>query len=220
MSLTIYNFSRVVGGLFELPTDQARRVIPKGVEPIELRHGVSLLMPMAFEFTESMVGAYRELVLSIAVAPLVRAGEPMPRAAFFPFQVATTTRESREHAIERWHLPHWMEDVGIDFVSESGRHHVVASADGTKVVDLTVYDHAFEPVSHLYHMFTTDGSCNYLGRITMEAPFSDHEEGRGELRLAEHAFLRGLDPADVYEVPIREQSMQAGVQTFQPLERL
>jgi hypothetical protein len=220
MSLTVYHYSRVVGGLFELPTDAARALVPRTLEPIEIRHGVSLLSVMAFEFTDSLVGAYRELVLSVGVPPVVRPGEPMPRGAFFPFQVATTTRQSREHALERWLLPHWMEDVSIAFDSQDGQHHVVAAADGNRVVELTVYDHAFESASHLYHMFTTDGSASYLGRLTMEAPFSDHEEGRGEVRLAEHPFLKGLNPGDVYEVPIREQTMQAGVQTFQPLERL
>ena len=34
------------------------------------------------------------------------------------------------------------------------------------------------------------------------------------------AFIKGLDPGDVYDVPIREQSMGQGVQTFQPLENL
>jgi len=220
VSLTIYNFSRVVGGLFEIPTEAARRLVPPGLEPAELHHGLSVLTVMGFEFTESMVGAYRELVLSIGVPPIVRQGEPMPRSAFFPFQVATTTASSREHAIERWHLPHWMADVAMDFESKDGRHVVTASVDGTEVVQLTVHDHAFEDVSHLYQMRTVDGSNSYLGRLTMEGPFSDHEEGLGKLRLAEHPFIKGIDPADVYEVPIREQSMGKGVQTFQPLEQL
>ena len=36
-------------------------------------------------------------------------------AAFFPFLVGTTTKASREHAIKLWHLPHFMDDIQIEF---------------------------------------------------------------------------------------------------------
>ncbi len=56
--------------------------------------------------------------MSVIVAPLVKPGERLPKSAFYPYQVATTTKAARDHAIERWHLPHWMEDVEMEFVPE------------------------------------------------------------------------------------------------------
>jgi hypothetical protein len=43
--------------------------------------------------------------MCIVSPPLVKPGES-PKSAFYPYQVATTTRGARDHAIERWHLPH------------------------------------------------------------------------------------------------------------------
>jgi hypothetical protein len=221
MSLTVYKFSQVVAGLFELPTETARRLLPGHLEPIEVHHGTAVLSVMAFDFSESMVGAYGELVLSIGVAPLFRPGIAMPQGAFFPFQVGTTTRAAREHAIERWHLPHWMEDIEVTFVQTGGQRTARVSAGGAPILDLDVHDHQFADVSHIYQMLSCDGDGgNFLGQITMAGPYSDHEESRGSLRLFEHGFFKGLNSADVYDVPFREESMLAGVQTFEPLVRL
>src|SRR5262245_65777883 len=80
---------------------------------MELHHGTSIFSMTAFDFTQSMVGPYGEVVMSVIVAPLVKPGERLPKSAFYPYLVATTTKAARDHAIERWHLPHWMEDVAI-----------------------------------------------------------------------------------------------------------
>ena len=69
----------------------------------------------AFDFTESTVGSYGEVVMSMIVAPLVKPGERLPKSAFYPYLVGTTTKAARDHAIERWHLPHWMEDVEMSW---------------------------------------------------------------------------------------------------------
>jgi hypothetical protein len=220
MSVTIYKFSQVVAGLFELPTEAARRLLPSHLEPIELHHGTAVLSVMAFDFSDSMVGPYGELVLSLGVAPLFRAGLAMPQGAFFPFQVGTTTSAAREHAIERWHLPHWMEDIDVRFSIAGGRRSAAVSAGGVPLLEMHIHDHEFEDVAHIYQMFSCSGDANFVGQITMSAPYSDHEDNRGELHLFEHAFHKGLNVADVYEVPFREQSMLAGVQTFEPLVRL
>ena len=48
----------------------------------------------------SMVGEYGELILSVLVMPRVAPGAPLPRSAFYPFLLGTTTKASREHADE------------------------------------------------------------------------------------------------------------------------
>ena len=108
-----YHFRDAIGGFFEFPTENARAILPPELQPIEPHHGSSVLSVMAFDFHDSPVGDYGELILSILVSPRVEHGVPMPRSAFFPFRLATTTRESREHAIERWHLPHYMQDISL-----------------------------------------------------------------------------------------------------------
>lgn len=217
MSVTRYGYSNVIGGFFEFPTENARRILPAHLEPVEVHHGTSVFSLMAFDFTESMVGPYGEVVMAVIVSPLVKPGERLPKSAMYPYQVATTTKAARDHAIERWHLPHWMDDVGISF--ERDGHNLTAriAADGTPVADLTISDHSWNPVSHLYQSFMKDGDAAYLANILMEGQQSEHENETGKLVLHDHPFNSALQIADVYDVPFREQWMRDGQQLFDPL---
>lgn len=220
MSLTRYGYAHAISGFFEFPTENARRILPRHLEPVELHHGTAIFSMTAFDFTESMVGQYGEVVMSVIVSPLVKPGERLPKSAFYPYLVGTTTRAAREHAIERWHLPHWMEDVEMSFESGPGALTAHVRADGVPVADLTVYDHSWDPVSHLYQSFMKDDQGAYLANILMEGQQSEHEDERGHLQLHEHAFNRALSIGDVYEVPFRELWMKSGQQSFDPLVQL
>jgi hypothetical protein len=214
--LTRYGYRDAISGFFEFPTENARKILPAHLEPVELHHGTSIFSMTAFDFTESLVGPYGEVVMSVIVSPLVKPGEKLPKSAFYPYRVATTTKAAREHAIERWHLPHWMEDVEVDFVRGDGSLAARVKADGVPAVDLTVTDHSWNPVSHLYQSFMKDDKA-YLANITMEGSQSEHEEESGRIRLYDHPFNKELAIADVYDVPFRELWMRKGLQTFQPL---
>ena len=67
-----YGFKHAISGFFEFPTENARALVPRPLEPVELHHGSSVLSVTVFDFTESCVGAYREAVFSVAVMPLVK----------------------------------------------------------------------------------------------------------------------------------------------------
>jgi hypothetical protein len=218
---TRYGYRDAVSGFFEFPTENARRILPPHLEPVELHHGSSIFSMTAFDFTESLVGAYGELVMAVIVSPLVKPGERLPKSAFYPYLVATTTRAAREHAIERWHLPHWMEDVSVGFQRGGGRMQVrVGSADGEPVAELSIGEHSWSPVSHLYQSFMRDEQGAYLANILMEGSQSEHEEETGRLVLHEHPFNKDLVISDVYDVPFRELWMRDGLQTFDPLIQL
>jgi hypothetical protein len=217
---TQYGYADAISGFFEFPTENARRILPPHLEPIELHHGTSIFSMVAFEFTESMVGPYGEVVMSVIVSPLVKPGERLPKSAFYPYLVGTTTRAAREHAIERWHLPHWMEDVEMGFVREGSRITARVGVDGAPVAELSISDHSWNPVSHLYQSFMKDDDGAYMANIVMDAEQSEHEEETGHLVLHDHAFNRALTIPDVYDVPFRELWMRQGVQTFDPLIQL
>ena len=218
--LTRYGYSNAISGFFEFPTENARRILPRHLEPAELHHGSSIFSMTAFDFTQSMVGAYGEVVMSVIVAPLVKPGERLPKSAFYPYLVGTTTRAAREHAIERWHLPHWMEDVQMAFEREGKSLSASVAVDGTPVAELSISDYSWDPVSHLYQSFMKDGDHSYLANIIMEGSQSEHEEETGQLRLYDHGFNRDLSIADVETVPFREIWMRDGMQTFHPLIQL
>jgi hypothetical protein len=214
---TRYGYRNAISGFFEFPTDNARRILPGHLEPVELHHGTSIFAMTAFDFTESMVGAYGEVVMAVIVSPTVKPGERLPKSAFYPYLVATTTKAARDHAIARWHLPHWMEDVGIQFQQDKGRLTAKISAGDDAVAELTITDHSWNPVSHLYQSFMKDGQGAFLANIVMEGSQSEHEEELGKVVLYEHPFNKDLVISDVYDVPFRELWMKDGRQTFDPL---
>ncbi len=218
--LTRYGYADAISGFFEFPTENARRILPPHLEPVELHHGTSIFAMTAFDFTESMVGPYGEVVMAVIVSPLVKPGERLPKSAFYPYQVATTTKAARDHAIERWHLPHWMEDVEMEFLREPGRLASVVKAGGQVVAELSINDHSWSPVSHLYQSFMKDGSNAFLANILMEGQQSEHEDEKGKLVLHDHPFNEALDIPEVYDVPFRELWMRQGRQTFDPLVQL
>jgi hypothetical protein len=218
--LTRYGYKEAISGFFELPTDVARKVLPSHIEPVEAHHGSSILSVTGFHFTESEVGEYDEVVLGIVVAPLVKAGERLPKFALFPYRIGTSTRAAREHAIERWHLPHMMEDVQVKWDKQGPAITMNVSCSGAPVLELTVTEHSWSHVSHLYQSFMKDADGSYLANITLEGDQSEHEDEKGRVKLHDHPFNEELQAADVYEVPFREIWMRNGIQLFQPLVQL
>jgi len=222
MDYTYYGFRNCVGAFFEMPTSDARKLLPSHLEPMEMQHERSILALTCFEFTESEVGHYFEVVLAVIVPPMVEPGKPLPKAAFFPFCVGTSSEASRLHAIERWHLPHYMSDLDITMTESSDEMEVTVREGDTPVLEFTVTKHEYVPTKNLYNAFTvqdgTDGK--FKANIYMEAPHSEHEEEKGSLTLHDHPMTAGLTIDDVNTYPFREQWYLAGLQTFEPLLEL
>lgn len=222
MDYTYYGFRNCVGAFFEMPTSDARKLLPSHLEPLEVQHERSILALTCFEFTESEVGHYFEVVLAVIVPPMVEPGKPLPKAAFFPFCVGTSSEASRLHAIERWHLPHYMSDLDITMSESTDEMEVTVREGDIRVLDFTVTKHEYVPTKNLYNAFTVEPGANgkFKANIYMEAPHSEHEEENGSLTLYQHPMTEGLTIDDVNTYPFREQWYQAGLQTFEPLLEL
>ncbi len=215
---TLYGYDFCVGGYFEMPTRDARKLLPKHLEPLEVMHERSILAITAFHFNESMVGEYDEIVLAAVVPPMVEPGKPLPKAAFFPFMVGTSTAESRAHAIERWRLPHYMKDVAIDFDESGDEMAVTVSDEGDKILEMVVTAHENRsPAANLYTCFTVDPESKYKVDIVMEAVHNEHEEETGTLELFEHPMTEGLTLDEVNTYPFREEWYARGRQVFDPM---
>jgi hypothetical protein len=218
MPQTRYAFSDAVSAFFEMPTELARDLLPRHLEPLEIRHGSGVFAVTAFHFTESMVGD-DEIVLAVIVPPMLQGGE-FPKSAFYPFLLGTSTPESRAHAIERWHLPHHMADVGVNFEAKNGKIDIRVHDDGKPILDYGVAEHQWSRVNHLYQAFMADDSGEYKVDIHMEGRFTEHEEETGWLELHDHPICAKLRAGEIETYPFRELWMQNGVQTFEELEAL
>jgi hypothetical protein len=215
-----YYYRDAIGGFFEFPTENARALLPQDLQPIEPHHGSSVLSVMAFDFHDSPVGSYGELILSILTAPRVEQRQPWPRSAFFPFRLATTTRESREHAIERWHLPHYMKDIDLRWDRGDGHITIHATERGQPIVDMTITEFEWSRVEHRYQAFMHDEDGFYSSTIVMAGQFSENEEEKGGIVIHTQAMTELLEDWELTTTPFRELWMKNGVQTFHPLQQL
>jgi len=220
MRLTKYEFKHCIGAMFEMSTADARKILPDHLHPLEVQHTRSVLAVLAFQFTGSEVGTYDEVVLSVVTPPRVVPGEPLPQAAFYPFMVATSTEAAREHAIERWSLPHYMKDLEFSFDESDGQMKVGVFDEGAPVLELTVSQHSFVPADFPYHCFMTRDDERLKVNIFMNAPHSQHEEETGELVLYDHPMTEALTLQEVSSYPFREEWYQAGIQTFEEVENI
>jgi len=220
MKLTTYEFDHCIGAMFEMSTANARGILPGHLQPLEVQHGRSVLAVLAFRFSASEVGPYDEVVLSIVTPPRVEPGKLLPMAAFYPFMLATSTEAARRHAIERWHLPHYMKDLEFSFQEGAGTMRARVLEEGSPVLELVVSEHSFEAVTNPYHCFMVDGDEHLKVNIFMNAAHSQHEAETGELILHEHPLTALLDLKEVTSYPFREEWYGPGIQTFEEVERI
>ena len=216
-----YYFHNGLSCLFEMPTSNARRLVPTHLQPLEVQHERSVLSVTVFDFYDGDAGAFQEVVLSVLVPPLVKSGDPLPKAALYPFVVATSTEIGRREGIDRWKLPHSMHDVQVTFTEGEGLICAAASADGAPILDLTLTSHHFEPAELLYHTFMSDAEGDYKSDITMRGEsYSEHEFEGGCLVIHAHDMTERLSVDEIADAPFREQWMKQGVEVFAPLEAI
>ncbi|MEE8147925.1 MAG: hypothetical protein V3T24_09995, partial [Longimicrobiales bacterium] len=144
-----------------------------------------------------------------------------PKAALFPFLVATTTEESRREGIDRWRLPHFMQDIEVTFEEGDERIDISVGAGGDPILEMTATSYKFEATEMLFHTFMSDDEGDFVSHVTMEGEgYSEHEFERGSLTLYEHEMTKGLTLDEVNDYPFREQWLKKGVEKFTPLRSL
>jgi hypothetical protein len=220
MPLTKYHFDHAISAFYEMNRDAAKACLPSHLEPMEVKHGLGVFSVTAFHFSQSMVGEYDEIVLAVITPPLVTPSGEWPRSAFYPFCVGTSSEASRLHAIERWHLPHYMSDVAVDFTDTGEKMDVKVREGDRPILDFTVAAHKWHDVDHLYQSFMADKQEKFKADIHMAGAFTEHEEELGDLEIHPHPMTEQLLDADVQSFPFRELWMKSGVQTFEELETL
>lgn len=218
--LASFRFRSCVGAFCELPTEIAREILPGDLQPVELHHGAGVLSAMAFEYQDTPFGDYRELVLGVAVAPRVEPGGAMPRSAFFPFGVVSTSAAARDFAAAHLHLPYYTGDLAIDMIQRDGEMHVAVRDGADPVIEMRVTEHDWRDVDHAYQALMRDGAGLWAADIRMRAGFSENEEQRGDLVLHEHPLTAELPVSELDGTLFREQWMRNGTQDFQQLRRV
>lgn len=226
MNRVEYYYPEMISASFDIPTEQARKLLPTGVEPLEPWHGASVLTVTLFEFDRSPVGPYQEVVLSLFVAPRLIKGDPFPHAAVAPVRIGSTHFEARQHAIDLWHLPHFQEDVHIRYEHQEAEQRLtgrVFCPRGEEILELNVtHVGDWKYTDQQYQSFQADATGLYMSKIDWTGLLSEHEDGRGSVHFRNHRFFEELAvPLCVDSPPIREIWMKQGLESIQnPLNRI
>jgi len=215
--MTRYGFRQAVGGLFLAGEGALRTRLPEGLWPLQAMPGFGVLAITAFDFVESEVGPYTELVFSVLVPPWAPSDEDLPDAAYYPFFLATNTEAARAHAAERWRLPAHDRCLGIKFERDGDRRCVHVSDGPTPALQLTVDTLGGSPQTRRYLCFSAAGSTLYRVAIDIRGSLDEHEEESGLLELFEHAVADEVSGMIEDDVPFREQYMDQGEQRFADL---
>jgi len=221
MQVVRYHFSTGINCVFEIPTGVALKFLPAGVQPVEIVHGTSLIGITMFDFNESPVGPYQELVISLYVSPRMGIMEQHPHAGVFPLVVASTHQLARDHAIDLWHLPHFNEDIYIEFSeSADGRQitgKVLCHLD-QPILEMTISQSGkWNPAYQAYQSFQRDETGAYIGIMDMKGQLSEHEENTGTLKMYQHRLFDGLNLSAMDTMPLREMWMKDGVESYHEL---
>ena len=226
MNRVTYHYPHMISASFEIPTEDARQLVPAGVEPVEPWHGAGVLTVTLFEFDRSPVGPYQEVVLSIFVVPRLVKGDRFPHAAVAPIRLGSTHWEARQHAIDLWHLPHFHEDIRIEFRRSDGEKRMtgrVFGPDDEEILEMNVtHSGVWKETCQQYQSFQSDTTGLFMSKIDWTGKISEHEEGTGSVTFRNHRFFDGFPvPLQIDSPPIRELWMKDGIEAIHnPLSRI
>ena len=215
MPVSMYRFREAIGAFFEVPVALAAECLGGRREPLEVSHGLGVLAVSAFDFVQSEVGAYRELVLSVLTPPQVPRGGAWPRSAFFPFLIGTSSEASRHHGMTRWHLPHYPRDIALTFEVQANRLSMHAHERAQPIVALEVRGGPWSQAQQLYQLFSAAGGQLHQADVRMGGLVSEHEEETGRLVSHNHPMSTRLAAIDHASRPFREVWIRNGVQSIE-----
>lgn len=211
-------FSTGVAALFEMATSDAERILPDHLQPIEVRPQRSILNVTAFHFRESEVGPYAELLLAVVVPPVVGSWARHPKAGFYPFLTATSSKESRTLLEERLRIPTYPENIDAQFIERADQVRVRISAEGLPIVDFSVTQHEWHSTTHLLQSHMMDGKQRLKADVQISGRYTMHEHERGRITLYPHPMTAALTLEEVAPYPFREHWLKEGFELFHPVE--
>lgn len=220
MPLGSYSFRTGASSFFAISTEHARSLLPPHLQPIEVRHGRSVLSATAFLFDDSVVGPYAELMFSVIVPPKVAPWGRHAKAGFFPFLAATSSEEARRIKCERLHFPYYPESIDAQFFEGDGYMRVRAFAGGCQVVDLRVTQGDWELTTHILQGFMMKGDVRLRTTMHITGDYTVHEDEGGRMDVYSHPMTEKLISGEIAERPFREHWFKNGTEVFHEVETL
>ena len=218
MPLGSYAFRTGASAFFAISTEHARALLPPHLQPIEVRHGHSVLSATAFLFDDSVVGPYAELMFSVIVPPTVAPWGRHAKAGFFPFLAATSSEEVRRIKSERLHFPYYPDLIDAQFFEREGQLLVKTFSKGAEIVDIRVTQGAWELTTHILQGFMMNGDERLRTTLHITGDYTVHEDEGGLMEVHEHPMTDSLLRCEIAERPFREHWFKNGTEVFHEVE--
>lgn len=213
-----YKFKNVINCLLEIDTIYVNKLVPKNIYPLEIQPNLSLISIIGFDFYDTPIGDYQEVIIGIITQPYFLNKDRIPKSAVFPINVATNTDKSKEHAIANYKLPHYMKNIIIDFnVNDSKK--ILTCKDNDKIflnVELNIKNN-LEKTEEYHQSFIADHNQLYLSEINIDAILGENQDGEGKVTLSSHKFFKNIEINEINNIPYLERYAHTGIETMSSL---
>lgn len=192
---SVWHYDASFAFAIEIPTDRARRVLPRGIHPIEVKPQVALLTVSAIRLLEGNHRFERPLMqvtAGINVMPDMGLAGQLPKFACYVLNVGVTDMAFPADAYNADRLPFHPRPLEVEIDDAAGR---VSARDA----DGPIFDLAnvstrgtYVRKEDFYQVFASDGDELLHGAMTMEAETFEHQDPGNAGVIHDHPFFRGL----------------------------
>lgn len=210
-----YSFSQAINFQIEIETATVKNYLPKGIDPLEIRPDTSLVSFTAFNFNDDTpIGSFNEIIFSIMVKTYF-SDFGLPKAGFFPINVAATTNAAKDHAVSNYHLPHYNK---IDITFENGSNGILLSCyeNGNLFLRFKQKNNhlTYEKKKEYYQLFTMHDKDIFRSDIIVSGDSYEHQDSSGVFECHDSLFFKDFQISKIHNKPFYENYYKSGKETM------
>lgn len=216
-----YKFNCVINCLTEIETDNIKGLLPKNLYPFEVHPDLSLLSIIGFDFYDTPVGKYQEIIIGILTQAYLTPEKNIPKATIFPINLATTSDASRQHAIDNYKLPHYLKNIDISFDTKGPKKILKCKEDNKIFLNIElVIENKGEKAKEYHQSLIYSAEKIFLSKIYIDANICETQDEKGNIELTNHDFFKNININSINNTPYLERFASTGVETMFELESI
>ncbi len=215
---TNYQFKNILNCLLEIETIYVNKLVPKNIYPLEIQPNLSLISIIGFDFQETPIGNYQEVIIGVVIQPYLLKKGDIPKSAIFPINIATNTDNSKIHAISNYKLPHYMKNIEIDFDIDASKKKLICKENNDVFMNIELDINDKHDKSQEYHQsFVFDNNKLFLSNININSLMAESQDGRGNVFFNKHSFFKDIEIDEINNIPYLERHAYNGIETMSSL---
>ncbi len=209
--------------IFEVPTENVLRALPRGIYPVEARPGISLMFLGYNDYNPGNViygqrqPAFVEITRTFVVQPNLHVDMPMPRFTFFVDRIASNNETFIQQETEKLYLPTFYSPTLVVETNESKTNAIARDDVGPIQSLINTHPHPlYRDDSFFGQYYSVQDGKLYFGIWYWSGKACIHQRSGKAGGIHEHPFLAELPnhvPADC----VKEAYLQIITTYDQPL---